>query len=57
MKALDASSRADPLGSRLVVAAVRWLEGTLLGAIAATVAMIAIACVGTMMLTGRVNPA
>lgn len=46
---------SDPLSSRPLVAAVQWLEGTLLGTIATTVAVIAIAWVGVMMLTGRVS--
>jgi type IV secretory pathway VirB2 component (pilin) len=45
----------DPLGSSPLVAAVQWLEGTLLGTIAVTVAIIAVASVGLMMLTGRIN--
>lgn len=46
---------SDPLGSKPLVAAVHWLEGTLLGTIALTVAIIAVAWVGVMMLSGRVN--
>jgi len=34
---------------------VRWLEGTLLGTLATTIAIIAIASIGLMMLTGRIN--
>ena len=45
----------DPPGASVVVAAVAWLQGTLLGTIASTVAVIAIASVGLMMLSGRVN--
>jgi type IV secretory pathway VirB2 component (pilin) len=48
-------SLADPPGSSVVVAAVIWLEGTLLGTIATTVAVVAVASVGLMMLAGRVN--
>lgn len=48
-------SLADPAGSSPVVAAVRWLEGTLLGTIALTVAIISVATIGVMMLSGRVN--
>ncbi|WP_380916571.1 TrbC/VirB2 family protein [Sphingomonas canadensis] len=48
-------SLADPQGSGVIVAAVRWLEGTLLGTIATVVAVIAVAAVGFMMLTGRIN--
>lgn len=46
---------ADPAGSGVLVSAVRWLEGTLLGTIATAVAVIAVATVGIMMLTGRIN--
>jgi len=46
---------ADPAGSGPIVGAVRWLEGTLLGTIATVVAVIAVASVGFMMLTGRIN--
>ena len=48
-------SLADPAGSGVIVSAVRWLEGTLLGTIATTVAVIAVASVGFLMLTGRIN--
>lgn len=46
---------ADPAGSGVLVSAVRWLEGTLLGTIATVVAIIAVASVGFLMLTGRIN--
>ena len=49
------SSLADPAGSGVIVSAVRWLEGTLLGTIATVVAVIAVASVGFLMLTGRIN--
>lgn len=45
----------DPAGSGVLVNAVNWLQGTLLGTIATTVAIIAVAVVGLMMLTGRIN--
>lgn len=47
--------RSDPAGSGPILAAVQWLEGTLLGNVATTVAVIAVALVGFMMLTGRMN--
>lgn len=50
-----AQELADPAGSGPLIAAVRWLEGTLLGTIATVVAVIAIASVGFLMLTGRIN--
>jgi len=48
-------SLADPPGASVLVAAVSWLEATLLGTVATTVAIIAVASVGLMMLMGRVN--
>lgn len=50
-----AADFADPEGSGVLVNAVNWLQGTLLGTVATTVAVIAIAAVGFMMLTGRIN--
>ena len=54
-KAAAQGSLSDPAGSGVLVAAVRWLEGTLLGTIATVVAVIAVASVGFLMLTGRIN--
>ena len=45
----------DPEGSGVIVNAVNWLQGTLLGTVATVVAVIAVAMVGFMMLTGRIN--
>ena len=45
----------DPAGSGPIVAAVDWLQGTLLGNVATAVAVIAVAAVGFLMLTGRIN--
>ncbi len=45
----------NPNGSAPLVSAVQWLQGTLLGTVATVVAVIAVACVGLMMLTGRIN--
>ena len=53
--ALAQASFADPQGSGVLVSAVNWLQGTLLGTIATVVAVIAVATVGFMMLTGRIN--
>jgi type IV secretory pathway VirB2 component (pilin) len=51
-----ASARyADPQGSGPIVNALHWLQGTLLGNVATAVAVIAVAMVGFMMLTGRLN--
>ncbi|HVQ06919.1 MAG TPA: TrbC/VirB2 family protein [Allosphingosinicella sp.] len=49
------ASLADPAGASVLGAAVGWLQATLLGTLATTIAIIAIACVGLMMLSGRVN--
>lgn len=46
---------ADPAGSGVLVSAVNWLQGTLLGTVATVVAVIAVASVGFMMLAGRIN--
>lgn len=46
---------ADPAGSGVLVSAVQWLQGTLLGTVATVVAVIAVAAVGFLMLTGRIN--
>jgi type IV secretion system protein VirB2 len=54
-RAAAQGSLADPAGSGVIVSAVRWLEGTLLGTIATVVAVIAVASVGLLMLTGRIN--
>lgn len=45
----------DPAGSGPVVNGLAWLQGTLLGNVATAVAVMAIAAVGFMMLTGRLN--
>ena len=46
---------ADPQGSGPIVAALSWMQGTLLGNVATAVAVMAVAAVGFMMLTGRMN--
>jgi type IV secretion system protein VirB2 len=50
-----AQAAGDPQGSGPIVAALAWLQGTLLGNVATMVAVIAVAMVGFMMLTGRMN--
>lgn len=52
-RAQDATG--DPQGSGVLVSAVQWLQGTLLGTVATVVAVIAVASVGFLMLTGRIN--
>ena len=42
----------DPAGSGPIVNALGWLQGTLLGNVATAVAVMAVAAVGFMMLTG-----
>lgn len=51
----QSGSLADPAGSGAIVAAVGWLEGTLLGTLATSVAVIAVAWAGLLMLTGRLE--
>ncbi len=46
---------ADPQGSGPIVSALGWMQGTLLGNVATAVAVMAVAAVGFMMLTGRMN--
>src|SRR5688572_31413429 len=50
-----AQAQADPQGSGPIVAALAWMQGTLLGTVATAVAVMAVAAVGFMMLTGRMN--
>jgi type IV secretion system protein VirB2 len=49
------SVQADPAGSGPILGALSWIQGTLLGTLATTVAVIAVAIVGLMMLTGRIE--
>lgn len=53
--AAHAQAAGDPQGSGPIVAALGWLQGTLLGSVATAVAVMAVAAVGFMMLTGRLN--
>jgi type IV secretion system protein VirB2 len=50
-----AQAYADPAGSGAIVGALHWVQGTLLGSVATVVAVVAVAAVGYMMLTGRLN--
>ncbi len=52
---MPTAAYAEPAGSGPIVAALSWLQGTLLGNVATAVAVIAVAMVGFMMLTGRMN--
>ena len=51
----QAQATGDPAGSGPIVAALGWLQGTLLGNVATAVAVMAVAAVGFMMLAGRMN--
>jgi type IV secretion system protein VirB2 len=53
--AMAQSVQADPPGSGPILGALNWIQGTLLGTLATTVAVIAVAVVGLMMLTGRID--
>ena len=56
LSAAQAHAQAqDPAGSSPLVAALNWVQGTLLGNLATTAAVIAVAVVGYMMLTGRLE--
>ena len=46
---------ADPAGSGVILSAVTWLQGTLLGNVATALAVIAVGATGLMMLTGRLD--
>jgi type IV secretion system protein VirB2 len=50
-----AQTVGDPQGSSPLLAALQWVQGTLLGNIATTAAVIAVAVVGYMMLIGRIE--
>jgi type IV secretion system protein VirB2 len=54
-KAHAQTAATDPAGSGPILAALQWVEGTLLGNLATTAAVIAVAIVGFMMLTGRID--
>jgi type IV secretory pathway VirB2 component (pilin) len=49
------SAQLDPAGSNVLLAGVGWLQGTMMGNVATAVAVMAVAAVGFMMLTGRLN--
>lgn len=49
------SALSDPDGSGALVAAAQWVEGTLLGTVATTIAVIAVASVGFLTLSGRID--
>ena len=45
----------DPAGSGAIVGALSWVQGTLMGTVATVAAVISVASIGFMMLTGRMN--
>jgi type IV secretion system protein VirB2 len=49
------SAQLDPAGSNVILTAVDWLQGTLLGNVATALAVIAVGATGLMMLTGRID--
>lgn len=53
--AIAQQAYADPTGSGPIVGALHWIQGTMLGTAATVTAVIAVAIVGFMMLTGRLN--
>jgi type IV secretory pathway VirB2 component (pilin) len=53
--ALAQTAAGDPAGSSPLLAALEWVQGTLLGNLATTAAVIAVAVVGFLMLTGRIE--
>jgi type IV secretion system protein VirB2 len=48
-----AQAQGDPAGSSPLLAALNWVQGTLLGNLATTAAVIAVAIIGYLMLVGR----
>jgi len=50
-----AARAATPAGAGPILGAVTWMQDTLLGEVASGVAVIAVAVVGFLMLTGRIN--
>ncbi len=50
-----AAQGLDPAGSSTLAGALYWVQGTLLGNLATTAAVIAVAACGYMMLTGRME--
>ncbi len=51
----QAQTMADPAGSSPILAALNWIQGTLLGNVATAAAVIAVAAVGFLMLSGRIE--
>lgn len=53
--ALAQAAGNAPQGAGPIVAALSWMQGTLMGNVATTIAVMAVAAVGFLMLTGRLN--
>ncbi len=49
------AQQLDPQGSGAISGALGWIQGTLLGSVATAAAVIAVAVVGLLMLSGRMN--
>jgi type IV secretion system protein VirB2 len=49
------TTESGPAGSGPILGALQWIQGTLMGNLATTAAVIAVAVVGLMMLTGRID--
>lgn len=49
------SVQLDPAGSSVILTAVNWIQGTLLGNVATAIAVIAVGATGLMMLMGRLD--
>ena len=54
MPIVEPASLTDPAGPSALANAVAWVEGAMLGGLATTVAVIAVASLGLMLLAGRV---
>ena len=54
-RAYAQSAQLDPQGSGVILGAVTWLQGTLLGNVATALAVIAVGATGLLMLTGRID--
>lgn len=47
--------RGDPADANVFLAAARWIETVLMGPLATSLAVVAVASIGLLMLSGRVN--
>jgi type IV secretion system protein VirB2 len=55
VSAAHAQVTLDPAGSGAIDGALYWIQGTIMGTVATVAAVISIASVGFMMLSGRMN--